>query len=164
VKPPVICPAATVTLVGTVRFALFEASETDNPPAGATELKVTVHALFPGVLIVAGAQFRPVGLTDTGSEIDPELPEPGIELPAAVEATTPLIPSGIGLAEGLDAIWNVATATVPSAMTFEFKPKIKQVLPEQLTDLPALVAELPATTVTLVMSDEKLNENSRPAV
>jgi hypothetical protein len=35
------------------------------------------------------------------------------------------------------------------------KPNIKQLFPEQETDFPALVADAPATTVTLVMSEEK---------
>ena len=47
-------------------------------------------------------------------------------------------------------------ATVPSAMMLLFKPKIKQLFPEQETDFPALVADAPATTVTPVMSEEKL--------
>lgn len=48
-------------------------------------------------------------------------------------------------------------------MTVEFMPKIKQVFPVQSTDLLAFVAEVPATTLTLVMSDEKLNDHWRPA-
>jgi hypothetical protein len=89
VKPVETCPAATVTLAGTVRFALFEESGTDTPPAGALPVKVTVQALFPGVLMVAGAQVRDESETvATGSEIDPPVPDAGIELPPAVEATT----------------------------------------------------------------------------
>ena len=60
----------------------------------------------------------------------------------------------LSVTRALDAIWKVATATLPSAMTFEFKQKIKHVFPEQETDLLAFVAELPATTLTLVMLDE----------
>jgi hypothetical protein len=134
---------------------LFEASGIDTPPLGAAPVKVTVQALFPGVLMVAGAQVRPETETvGAGSEIDPELPDAGMELPPAVDATTLVIWMGIVVVEGLAAIWNVATATLPSAMTFEFKPKIKHVFPEQETDLLAFVAELPTTTLTLVMSDE----------
>ena len=69
----------------------------------------------------------------------------------------------MGLAEGFDAIWKVATATVPSTMTLESRPKIKQVFPEQVTDLPAFVAAAPATTLTLVTSDVYPNVHWRAA-
>jgi len=45
-------------------------------------------------------------------------------------------------------------ATVPSAIAVALKPKMRQLFPEQLMLLPALVADGPATTVTLVISDE----------
>jgi hypothetical protein len=66
--------------------------------------------------------------------------------------------------DGFEAIWNVAVATVPSAMVLLFKPKRIQIFPEQETDFPALVAEDPAVTVTPVMSDEKLKAHWMPAV
>ena len=66
--------------------------------------------------------------------------------------------------DGFEAIWNVAVATIPSAMTLLFKPKIRQLFPEQETDLPALVADGPTTTVTPVMFGEELNVHWRPAV
>ena len=65
----------------------------------------------------------------------------------------------MGLLEGLAAIWNVATAAVPSAITLLLNPTIKQLFAEQETDFPALVADAPATTVTPVMSEEKLNDH-----
>ena len=83
--------AVTVTLAGTVKFVLFEASGTTNPPVGAPALNVTVHALFPGVLTVVGVQLSPERDTGTGSEIDPGLPDASIGPPASVEATTPVI-------------------------------------------------------------------------
>jgi hypothetical protein len=67
VKPVETSPAATVTLAGTVRFALFEESGTDTPSAGALPVKVTVQALFPGVLMVAGEQVKLEGTTITGA-------------------------------------------------------------------------------------------------
>jgi len=48
-------------------------------------------------------------------------------------------------------------------MMLLFKPKIKQLFPEQATDFPAFVADAPATTVTLIMSEEKLKVHWRPA-
>lgn len=56
--------------------------------------------------------------------------------------------------EGLAAIWNVAVATVPSAIAVELKPKIRQLFPEHVTLLPEFVADGPATTVTPVISEE----------
>jgi hypothetical protein len=67
VKPVETCPAATVTPAGTVRLALFEESGTNTPPAGALPVNVTVQALFPGVLMVAGEQVRLEGTTVTGA-------------------------------------------------------------------------------------------------
>jgi len=55
---------------------------------------------------------------------------------------------------GLVAIWNVAVAMTPSAIVFELKPKRRQLFPEHVMLLPAFVAEGPATTVTLVISEE----------
>ena len=101
------------------------------------------------------------GLTPTltlekfpGSETVPEPPVAGIEAPKAVDATTPEIWIGIVVVDGLAAIWNVATATVPSAIAVELNPRMMQLFPEHVTLLPALVAADPATTVTPVMSDE----------
>ena len=62
----------------------------------------------------------------------------------------------IGLLEGFAAIWNVADATVPSAITVLLMPATRQLFPEQDKDFPALVVDDPATTVTPVMSEEKL--------
>ncbi len=70
---------------------------------------------------------------------------------------------GMGLPEGLAAIWNVATATVPSAITLLLNPTRRQLFAEHEMDLPALVADGPATTVTPVISEEKLNDHWRLA-
>jgi hypothetical protein len=71
---------------------------------------------------------------------------------------------GIGLLEGFPAIWNVATATVPSAIVLLLNPAMRQLFPKQETDFPAFVADVPATTVTPVISEEKLNDHWRAAV
>jgi hypothetical protein len=49
-------------------------------------------------------------------------------------------------------------------MVLLLNPTIRQVFPEQEIDFPALVADDPATTVTLVISEEKLNDHCRLAV
>jgi hypothetical protein len=71
---------------------------------------------------------------------------------------------GIGLLEGLAAIWNVATATVPSAILLLLNPAMRQLFPEQETAFPAFVADVPATTVTPVISEERLNDHCKLAV
>ena len=58
------------------------------------------------------------------------------------------------MVDGFAAIWNVAIATVPSAIAVELKPKSRQLFPEHVMLLPAFVAEGPATTVTPVISEE----------
>jgi hypothetical protein len=56
--------------------------------------------------------------------------------------------------EGLEATWNVAVATVPSAIAVLLKPRTRQLFAEHVIVLPASVADAAATTVTLVMSEE----------
>ena len=85
-----VCPAATVTLDGTVRLVLLLESETVNPPEGAVPVNETVQGVFPGVLIVKLVQFSVLRETDTGSVIVPEPPLAGMEVPAAVDATGPV--------------------------------------------------------------------------
>jgi hypothetical protein len=58
------------------------------------------------------------------------------------------------LLEGFAAIWNVADATVPSAITVLLMPATRQLFPEQERDFPALLVAAPATTVTPVILDE----------
>ena len=53
---------------------------------------------------------------------------------------------------------------MPSAITLLLNPTSRQLFAEQEMDLPALVADAPATAVTPVMSEEKLNDHWRLAV
>jgi hypothetical protein len=84
----------------------------------------------------------------------PDPPVAGNGLPFASPATTPLTTTPIVVEDGLAAIWNVATATTPSAKVVLFPPKTTQVAAEHLSVFPAVLMEIPGTTVTLVMSDE----------
>jgi len=164
-KVALVCPAGTVTVAGMVTFALLLASETANPLLGAASVKDRPQDVLPGVLSVMAVQISPPKEAPVvACVIVPDPPVVGIVVPSAVEATTLASCTGIVVVDGLEAIWNVAVATVPSAMTLPFRPKIRQMLPEQETDLPAFVAEGPAATVTPVMSDEKLKVHWRPAV
>src|ERR1700730_10962189 len=60
VLPALAARAATVTLAGTVRYALLLAKATANPPVSAAELSVTVHAETPPELTLEGVHVRPV--------------------------------------------------------------------------------------------------------
>jgi hypothetical protein len=151
VKLAVVCPEVTVTLEGTVRLALLLESGTANPPDWAAEFRVTVHGVLPGVLMVRFVQLTE--LRTGGSVIVPETPLEGIDVPPAVEATTAVTWIGIVLAEGFDATWKVAVATVPSPIVVVVSPNTRHKLPLQETDLPAAVAALPVTTVTPVISE-----------
>jgi hypothetical protein len=165
VKLAEVCPAATVTPEGTLRLPLLLVRETAKPPMGAASVKETLHDALPGVLTVVGVQLSPLNeAMGFGRVIVPEPPVAGIDVPSAVEATTLVSCTGIVVVDGFAAIWKVAVATVPSAITLLFRPKMMQLFPEQETDLPAFVADAPATTVTLVISDEKLKVHWRPAV
>ena len=63
------------------------------------------------------------------------------------------------MVDGFDAIWKVAVATVPSAIAVLLKPRSRQLFPEHVMLLPALVADGPATTVTLVISEENAKDH-----
>src|SRR5665213_407857 len=70
----------------------------------------------------------------------------------------------IGLLEGCPESWKVATATWPSAITLPLNPAIRQLLPEQESDFDAAFVDVPATTVTPVMSEVKLKVHWNEAV
>jgi hypothetical protein len=161
VNVALFCPAPIFTLAGTVTLVLLLASATLTA-LGAAKLKVTVQMEVPGASMVKLAQFKLLRETD-GTEMEPVPPLEGIETPLAVDATTPVSWIGIALLEGFGAIWNVATATGPSPITVALKPIMRQLFPEQERLLPALVVDVPATTVTPVMSDEKLKVHWNPA-
>jgi hypothetical protein len=65
VKPPLVAPAATVTLPGTVTFVLLLDSATVTPPVGAGVDKVTVQLELPGATTLPGEQLRLPGTTVT---------------------------------------------------------------------------------------------------
>jgi len=156
----VVCPEAIAVVDGTVRLALLLERAIANPPEGALPDNDTVHEVLPGVLIVEFAQVRLLRVTTgAGRDTAPEPPLAGMEAAPVVEAATPVSAIGIGLLEGFPAIWNVAMATVPSAKELLLNPAMRQLFPEQEIDFPAFVADVPATTVTLVISEEKLNDH-----
>jgi len=70
----------------------------------------------------------------------------------------------MGLLEGFAAIWNVANATVPSAIVGLLTPIMRQVIPKQVRDFALFVVDGPAATATPVISEEYLKDHWSPAV
>ena len=66
VNAPVVAPAATARLAGTVTLALLLDSATLAPPVGAAALSVTVHADEPGATRLPGLQLRLLTISDPG--------------------------------------------------------------------------------------------------
>jgi hypothetical protein len=60
VKPALAVPAVTVTDAGTVTFVLSLARDTTAPPAGAARVRLTVQALEPGAVTLAGVHVTPL--------------------------------------------------------------------------------------------------------
>jgi hypothetical protein len=63
VKPAMVPPAPTVTLAGTVAFALLLDNVTRSPPPGAAAVSVTVQAELPGAFTLAGVQLTLLTVT-----------------------------------------------------------------------------------------------------
>jgi hypothetical protein len=60
VKPALVALAPTVTDAGTVTLAWLLVSDTAAPPAGAAAVRLTVQALVPGAVTLAGVQLSPL--------------------------------------------------------------------------------------------------------
>ena len=163
VKPALVSPTPTTTLAGTVTLELLLERGTVKPPLGAAAVKETVHGVLVGVVRVVVVQLSALNATEIGTVIVPEPPVAGMGVPATVDAAAPVSEIGMLVVEGLAEIWNVAVATVPSGKVLVLNPNARQVLPEQLNDLPAAVVDDPATTPTRLRSEEKLKDHWRPA-
>jgi len=89
VKAPVVAPAATVTLAGTVRLALLLLSVTTEPPVGAAPLSVTVQALVPGPVKAAGLHESALAVTGgRTATTSPPVAEEAIDMAVGVAADT----------------------------------------------------------------------------
>jgi hypothetical protein len=64
-KDPLVWPAVTATLAGTVTLALLLDKATVDPPAGAADVSVTVQLEVPGAFTVAGEQLKLPGCVVT---------------------------------------------------------------------------------------------------
>jgi len=65
VKPPLVAPAATVTLAGTVTLVLLLDNARVTPPVGAGADNVTVQLEVPGAVTLPGEQLKLPGTTVT---------------------------------------------------------------------------------------------------
>jgi hypothetical protein len=119
VKPPVVAPAATVTLAGNVALALLLDNATVSPPLGAAALKVTVQAALPGAFTLDGLHDKLVGTASAGctTVIVPPVPEAGMAFPCASDAMTPLTVMGTLALRLPAAIVMLADATEPVGIT-----------------------------------------------
>jgi hypothetical protein len=152
VNVALVCPAATVTLVGTITVALLLDSETAVPPEGAVPLIVTVQLDVPGPVTVPGVQFRELTSSGVGSVIVPPDAVVGIDCPAASEVDAPESERENEVAE--DANCRLTEAKVPFETTVAFNPKTRHVIdPAEFTqssDLPAAAAAAPTDALTEV--------------
>jgi hypothetical protein len=76
VNAPLVDPAATVKLAGTVTFALLLDRATLVPPEGAAALRVTVHATGPAVETLAGLQLRLLTVGGAGTMLRAKVWDP----------------------------------------------------------------------------------------
>jgi len=150
VKLLVVAPAATVTLAGTVVFALLLDSATANPPPGAAPLSVTVQTEVPGAFTLDGTQERLLSVIPVGwmTVIVPPAPDEEIEFPFLSDATTPLRVIGTLMLVLPLEIVKVAEATGPFASGFVSIPKRIQVV--ELAPLKQFTLFWLAVTVTPV--------------
>jgi hypothetical protein len=152
VKFPVVAPAATATLAGTVAFALLLDNATDIPPPGAGPLNVTVQLDDPGAFTVDGLQETPVSVTGVAwmTVITPLVPDEGIEFPSESDATTPFTVTGTFVLALPAEIVKVAVATEPFGITLVDKSNRTHVMDPPILEHDALLG--PPTAVTLMTS------------
>ena len=99
---PVVAPAATVTLAGTVRPALLLDRATTAPPVGAAPLKVMVQALVPGPVRLDGEHVRLLTVTGAFKVMaEVELEPLAVAVTVAVEslAMVPAVAEKVPVAE-----------------------------------------------------------------
>jgi hypothetical protein len=145
----------TVTVSGTVRFALFEVNPTIVPPVGACEVSVTVQVGAAGGVTVVGLQDR---LLTVGCTMPTALPTAVVatESPAAVTPAPPLNGRFVDVFSVAGDKVNCTVATTPFWMTFVFRPYTAHleeplVLLQEIVLL-AFVAAAPTPTLMAAMS------------
>lgn len=123
VKVAVVAAAATVTEAGIVSAVVLLASVTAAPPVGAAPLKVTVQAVLPELLNVAGVQDTALTVGRTTPPVTvPPVVVTLMLLPAVEEAIALL--TVIGRLVTPVASVTFTTAATPFAMVLAFMPEI----------------------------------------
>src|ERR1035438_8876393 len=118
-----VCPAATVTLEGTVTNTLLLDSETVVPPVGAVPLMVTVQLAVPGPVTVFGVQLRLVTCSccvggDTLSPVVAVLPfSPAVSVALTVVVVVPAV--AVNVAKVCPAVTNTLAGTVNFALLLD---------------------------------------------
>jgi hypothetical protein len=156
VNEPVEAPAAIVTEAGTATTALFVEICTAAPLTGAGCESATVQDDVPGVTKVEGVQVREETTPGTVTAIEPGDAVVGIDVPTPQDVTVPATLRGTGVLEGAAANCTVTLATVPLGIVFAFIPTrthvIEPLCGAQVRVFPALVADVPAVSVTALTS------------
>src|SRR5580700_677029 len=124
-KLPVVKPAPTVTVPGTVSANCLLLNPTTAPPAGAPPLSVTMHTLVAFAPRLAGLHAS----VDTTGRLPPVTTPPAGEIviapPEAEDAMLLLIPTVVvGTPE---AVVTFTTASVPFDMMLAFMPEASHV-------------------------------------
>ena len=145
VNVPVVAPAATVTLTGTVRRALLLLSATAAPPVRAGPLSVTVQELVPGPVSAAGLQLKLLTVTGAFSIIEAlALPPLAVAVTVAV-ALLAIVPA---VAEKVALLAPAATATVAGTVS------AAELLESATATPPAGAAALTVTVHVLLPPDD----------
>jgi hypothetical protein len=162
VNKPVSLPPPTLTVVGILMEPLLEDRPTVTPAEGAAAVKVTVQLELARAPIDVGEHIKLLSCAEAPAvaEIVPLPPFKAKESdpPASVAAMT--LPSLTVVVVSVGDVVKLAVATTPLLTTELFSPHNTHVYVPvpgvHETDLPAAIAEGPATTETFVMA---LGEN-----
>jgi len=159
VNEAVVLPLFTVTLEGTVRFALLLLTAAAKFEDGTLPLTLTEQDAVPGPITLDGLQVKPesVVVADCVTEIEPPVPDPAIADPSGAAAEMPANcrPTdevGVPL-----AIVAVTFATTPEVIVVSFCPDSTQVTVPvpglQSITFDAAFAAAPGAIVTLLIDD-----------
>ena len=155
-KAAEVDPPGTMTETGTVKFVLFEESPMTAPPAGAALLSFTMQKRLVQEMLRDGGVAVVVVLEAT--EITP--PAPLMLIPVAPGDAPAVLTTDTGMDRLADERnVNVTPAIKPAGMVVLFMPAARQVVEPlaslQKRDLPAVLKDEPATTLTDATSAEE---------
>jgi hypothetical protein len=169
-KLPLLDPAATVAVAGTLNEDPVALKLTLNPPAGAAALNAMVQAALPGVISDAGEQVNPLIVTGgVTPSVDPA-PITVKRFPSARDPCVPVIGT-VTDDEGAAARVRFTVATTPLGMAFAFIPAATQVIDPtagaHVSDFCAALSDGPAVVLaeaTSVVEYESIHCKAEGAV